>query len=116
MIKQRKGILSIEFAVYLVIIVLCLIVIASPGTTRNTLADNVLRDQTLLIDQVLSVWYQSHSGTYPTSLDVLQTMAMIPPSIAVTTFSYSINADSTQYSLMVTLANGTVYKSPASKL
>jgi hypothetical protein len=114
--RKRKGSLLWELCIYGVLLTI-LIATLNPasGTTVRTAADDVLKDQTLIIDNALSLWQASHDSKYPSTLTVLQDMAIISAAINLSQFSYSLQNNQTEYQLTIHLRNGSTYKSSGSK-
>lgn len=114
--KKYKGVSII----YVLLVCLFFFMIASAAmlNDKERIIQNEtiehLKDQSVVIDRALAMWYKSHGKKYPDNLSVLQTLTMIPDSIELSNFTYSINADKT-YNLVANLPTGSTYKSPGSK-
>lgn len=114
--RRYKGSTIVEFAIYVLIIILISAVplIGSKVNIGRNQDVEQLKYQAIVIDKALAMWYSSHSQKYPDSLPVLQTLTFIPNSILLSNFSYSVNSDGT-YTLTANLPTGSSYKSPGSK-
>lgn len=92
-----------------------LISISSKGTIVQSVSDNILKDQALVIDNALNYWFSSHGGKYPNNLSVLQDMNFISSSIQLNLFTYALQNNQTEYKLTIPLKNGSTYTSLGSK-
>lgn len=111
-VHPRRGSLLLELCIFTVVLILLLFpLLPSGGTTVRTTNDNLIKDQALVLDNALYVWYTSHGGQYPNTLTVLHDMSFISAEIDLSSFSYSLQNNQTQYRLTANLNNGTTYKS-----
>ncbi len=81
----------------------------------DSLAVDNLKNESLIIDRSLSLWFQSHGQTYCSDLSTLQNMGILPNNISLSPFYYAVTPDFTQYRLTVYLPNGSIFVSPNSK-
>jgi hypothetical protein len=105
------------FQLTIAVLILTLVTVftsVSPSIFRTT-SDDLLKDQTMLIDEGLSLWYAHHSGQYPENIAILQSLDFISRDIDITKFIYALNSNNTQYKLTVKLKTGETYKSLGSR-
>ena len=113
-LHSRSGVTLVELSVYMLIIsALTIFSISPPNMDKFT--DDGLKDLSFSLDSALAQWYQFHGGTYPTSLDRLIDVGILPEKTAVDRFAYETASGNTAYRLVVTLSKGGEYTSPGSK-
>lgn len=115
MLKIRKGLGLLDLGIAVVILAISFVVIPSPSITIRTVSDDMIKDQSTLLDNALSEWYSHHAGYYPNTLVVLQDLHFIANAVDLNRFNYSLQSDNTQYQLTTVLKDGSTYKSIGSK-
>jgi len=83
-------------------------------TTTKSVEAKQLVDESILIDDALSVWYWSHNSVYPSDLSTLQDMGFLSPGMDFTNFTYETANSYANYQLTVALPVGNTYTSPGS--
>lgn len=107
MIKRKGNVIlemTVVMLVFMVMIATTITPVSSPVPTAN---DNLVKDQRMMIDTALQLWYSSHGATYPDNLQILQDMNFISNNIDLTKFDYAVNTDNTGYHLTANLSTGT---------
>lgn len=113
--KKRRGFFTYKIALVLIV----LGIIFSAGSVANislekSIRSDEIKDEVIIIDNILKLWCRDHSGRYIDSLERLKTLELLKDELDITNYKYTTRNDNKEYHLEVDLPVGEKYISPGS--